>query len=175
MSDAAIVSVNASHGRPRVELRRPSDGGTPPLPPTAPTVPFQDPVTGRITDGREARRRRTVKARAKGVSTLNPERCEPWLAPHVRAGAAHGVELLGRFTDPALGALVGATADAHTVFRALLSQGAAGDAKALTEAKAWLREYRACMRELAALAGLVSGRADDDSHLFVDEPEVGAR
>lgn len=159
---AAVVAVETSHGRPRVALRRPTDGGTPALPPPAEAAPERDTTTGRFVAGNRAGRRRTIKRLARGISTLNPTAVAPWLQPSVREAIAHAVDLAERFPDPALTRLVGATADAHAVFRGLLVLGAQGDAKALAEAKAWLREYRASVRELAALAGVVASTKDDD-------------
>ncbi len=156
------VTVEVSHGRPRLALRRPTDGGTTALPDADDAGPLNDPVTGRFTDPKAAARRRWLKRRAEGVATLDPARCVSWLSPYVKDGGAYGAELLARFNDPALARLVGATADAHTVFRGLLALGAAGDPKALVEARAWLREHRACLRELSVLAGLVAEHGSND-------------
>jgi hypothetical protein len=101
-----------------------------------------------------------VKERAQGIATLDPKRCASWLRPFVEGGAAYGLDLLGRFADPALARLVGDTADARTVYRALLHLAAQGDTEALKEARAWLREHRACLSTLAALAGATPA-ADD--------------
>jgi hypothetical protein len=150
-----------SHGRARVTARRPSDGGPPALPPsdTEASAPMHDPKTGRFVPGNRAARRRQVKARAKGISTLDPNRCASWLRPFVADGASYGVELLQRFSDPVLAKLVGDTADARTVYRALLHLAAQGDTEALKEARAWLREHRACISTLAALV-----KGIDDGH-----------
>lgn len=162
-----ILTIEPSHGRPRVITRRPSDGGTPALPPESAgdTAPTRNPKTGRFVPGNRAYRRRALARRIRGVATLDPGRCQSWLTPHVREGAQYAMELAGRFTDPALTRLVGDTADAHTIYRALLALGAAGDAKALTEARAWLREHRSCLRELAALAA-VAAEAEPFIHPF---------
>lgn len=156
------IEINWSHGRPRTELRRPSDGGTGPLP--AESAPMNDPETGHFPPGNRAWKRREVKRRElvrrkRGISTLNPAACEPWLRPHVEDGAAYGLDLQARFDRPALARLIGDTADAHTIYKALLALGVRGDGKALSEARAWLREHRSCLRELAALNGMVP--ADD--------------
>ena len=156
------VEVNWSHERPRVELRRPSDGGTPPLPASVDAAPMNDPTTGRFLPGNGAARRRSLKAKQQGIATLDPARCASWLSPYVTDGAAYGMTLLARFPDPALARLVGATCDAHTMARALMALAASGDAKALGESRSWLREHRACLRELAALAGLVGAAGGDD-------------
>lgn len=214
---SAVVSIEESHGRLRTALRRPSDGGTPPLPPAASTVPpteegtvppeatptgrvgdataqsaargrrpkkpkkpkqpWQDPVTGKITDGRSAllaaRRRRLVQ-QASGVATLDSTRCESWLLPHVTDGAAYAYELLGRITDPALARLAGATADAHTMFRGMLALAASGDKKATSEARAWLREHRACLRELAVLSGLSASTTNNKDASWLQTDGDGA-
>lgn len=154
------VEVNLSHGRPRVELRRPSDGGTPPLPEPEATAPTNDAKTGRFLPGNRAHRRRLLKTKQAGIATLDPARCASWLAPSVKDGASYAMTLMSRFPDPALARLVGATADAHVMARALLQLAATGDKDSLSEARSWLREHRACLRELAALAGLVAGEKD---------------
>jgi hypothetical protein len=73
------------------------------------------------------------------------------------------MELLRRFPDPALAKLIGDTADARTVYRALLhlaAQKDGVDTDLLREARAFLREHRACLSTLSALSG--SGIAPDD-------------
>ena len=70
--NAKVVGIAWSHGRPRTELRRPSDGGTPALPETVETAAVRDPKTGQFLPGNREARRRAVKTLAKGVSTLNP-------------------------------------------------------------------------------------------------------
>ncbi len=161
------VEVNWSHGRPRVELSRPSDGGVPPIPASVESAPVNDPTTGRFVRGNRMWRRRTLKSKQAGISTLDPARCASWLSPYVKDGAAYAMTLLQRFQDPALARLVGATADASVMYRAHLGLAAAGDKDALSEARSWGREHRSCLRELAALAGLVSAAADDDEHLYL--------
>lgn len=147
------LSVELSHGRPRAAHRRPSDGGSPAMP-SVESAPMHDPVTGRFLPGNRAHRRRLVRQHRAGIATMNPETCDAWLRPFVEDGGAHAVELARRFADPALARLIGATADAHAIWRALSALGAKGDTDAMHEARGWLREYRACMRELAVLAGL---------------------
>lgn len=150
-----------SKGRARITLPRASDGGPPPLPEAADAAPLNDPVTGRFTNPTLAARRRWLKKQTKGVTTLDPKRCASWLSPHVVDGAAHGLDLLQRFPDPALSRLVGNAADAHAVYRALLHlASSAGDTEALKESRQWLKEYRACLSTLSALSG--GGHANDD-------------
>jgi hypothetical protein len=151
-----IVDIQMSHGRPRTELRRPTDGGTPALPPVENTVlaePIQD-VKGRFVKGNTAARRKRLKTKAKGIHTINPAKCESWLQPHVAAGVQHGLDLLARFTDPILAPLAGIAADSLIVYRGLIALGAQGDHIALREARAWAKEYRGYVRELCALAAL---------------------
>lgn len=167
---AAVVSVSWSHGRPRTELRRPSDGGTPALPADE-AAPFQDQKTGRFTDGKAAAARsaakrkllKEIRLQGQGIATLNPDACQPWLRPHVRDGAAYAMTLRERFPDPGLARLIGTTADAYVLYRALVALGGNGDAKSLTEARAWLKEHRACLRELAALGGMVKAAPVSDA------------
>lgn len=160
-----------SHGKRRPKAPRVlgKDAGVEPLPPseTADAAPTNDPKTGRFLPGNRAHRRRAVKEKAKGISTLNPERCQSWLSPHVRDGAAYGIELLRRFPDPALARLAGDVADSHTVYRALLALGAQGDVEALREARAWLREHRSALATLSGLASERTGSADED-RFYVD-------
>lgn len=158
------LEINYSHGRPRVELRRPSDGGTPALPEAVDAAPTHDATTGRFLPGNRAHRLRALKSKQAGIATLDPARCASWLAPSVKDGAGYAMTLMSRFPDPALARLVGATADAHVMARALLQLAATGDKDALSEARAWLREHRACLRELAALAGLVTREAPGDPY-----------
>lgn len=130
---------------------------------------MKDAATGQFIKGNQAYRRRQVKERAKGITTLDPRRCASWISPFVTNGAAHGLELLQRFADPALSRLVGNAADAHTVYRALLHLAANGDTEALKESRAWLREYRSCLSTLSALSG--DGVAADDG---ADAPWIDA-
>lgn len=161
-----------SHGRRRPKSPRVlgKDAPVKALPPaeSAETAPTNDPKTGRFLPGNRAHRRRQVKEKARGISTLNPERCQSWLSPHVRDGAVYGIELLRRFPDPALARLAGDVADAHTVYRALLALGAQGDVEALREARAWLREHRSALATLSGLAS-ESGAVADDDRFYVEE------
>lgn len=151
------VSVNWSHGRPRAELSRPADGGVPPVPLSTESTPVHAPGTTKFGKGNQAYRRRMVKRKANGIATLDPARCASWLTPFVKDGQAYAAELMGRYPDPALSRLIGACCDASVMFRALLSLAAMNDKDALGESRAWLREHRACLRELAALGSLVGG------------------
>lgn len=156
------MALEWSHGKRRPMLPRPNgnDGGVASLPSEAgESAPMQDAKTGRFVKGNRAYRRRMVKEKAKGIHTLNPARCDAWLRPFVEEGAAYGVDLLQRIAgDPVLARLAGDVADAHTVYRALLALAAKGDAEALRESRAWLREHRAA---LATLSGLVAEAAKD--------------
>lgn len=168
------MKLEWSHGKRRMTTPRPNghDGGVPALPPEPDaSAPMHDPKTGRFVKGNRGYRRRMVKAKAAGITTLNPERCDAWLRPFVEGGAAYGVELMRRVAgDPALVRFAGDVADAHTVYRALLALAAKGDMTALKEARAWLAQHRA---GLATLAGLADESSDvdkpkGDEHLFVD-------
>ncbi len=151
------IEVNWSHDRPRVELGRASHGAVSPMPLSTESTPVHEPGTTKFGKGNQAYRRRMVKRKANGIATLDPARCASWLTPFVKDGQRYAAELMGRYPDPALARLVGATCDAHTMSRALLSLAAQNDKDALGESRAWLREHRACLRELAALAGMVGG------------------
>lgn len=157
------IAVAVSHDRHRVEL------GNPQPIPAERAVPFQDARTGRIVNGREAARRsaekrrqlREIKAQGEGIATMNPETCPPWLREHVREAQPYALSLRTRFPDPALARLVGTTADAYVLYRAHAALGAKGDPRAMAEARAWLREHRASLRELAALAAVAREAADE--------------
>lgn len=161
------VAVALSKGRLRTELGNPL-----PMPAAAEAVPFTDPKTGRITDGKAAAKRsaekrkllREIREASEPIATMNPETCPVWLREHVREGAPYAMTLRERFPDPALARLVGTTVDAYVLYRAHAALGAKGDAKAMTEARAWHREHRASLRELAALAGLVKAGPPTDPH-----------
>lgn len=152
MSKSPPVTVEWSHGRPRVTSRRPSDGGPPSLPASELSGPVRDPETGRWAKGNRAWRRRVVKAHAAQLAALDPRTCAAWLRPHVEDGAEYACELAMRFSDPALARLVLDTAAARVAYNALLGLAGQGDGEALKEARAWLREHRACLTTLTALA-----------------------
>lgn len=150
------MTLEWSHGRRRPSTRT-AAGDVPALPTTPPETvqngPVRDPLTGRFLKGNGAARRRSLRAAAKGIHTLNPAACPSWIAPFARLGAAYALELAATLpAHPALGALVGDAADARAVFRGLLALAAQGDTEALKEARAWLREHRALVATIAALA-----------------------
>jgi hypothetical protein len=147
-------NLEMSHNRVRSTLRL--DEGSPL--PTEDAAPIQDAATGRFLKGNRAYRRRQLKARAEGISTLNPARVPTWLRPFVEMGSAYTVALLGMLKDrPALFALAGDVADSHVMYRALLQLALDADLKdrasMLTEARGWLREHRTGLATLSALAG----------------------
>lgn len=145
----SVPHVALSHERLRVEM-----GATPSLPDADESGPVRDPKTGRFVKGNRAWRRRQAKRTALAV--LSPRTAPVWLRPHVDDGSRYHLQLQARFPDPALSRLVADAAAAHVVSTALLSLGASGDAKALSEARSWLREHRATIRELSALASLAT-------------------
>lgn len=106
-------------------------------------------ANGQFGPNNKAAARRALKRVAKGVTTLNPDACAPWLARHVDLAARHGLDLATRVDDATLNALCGAAADALAIYRGLVTLG---DPKSLTEARGWLREYRTCLVTLAHLA-----------------------
>lgn len=164
-----------SHGKPRPKSPRllGNAEGVAPLPPAEESAPIKDPTTGRFVKGNQAHRRRQVKERAKGISTLNPERCASWMKPYVINGRDYAVDLLHRIgSDPVLARLAGDVADAHTCFRALIALAGTGDAEALREARHWLREHRSALVTLVKLAGEGGTSIDDDSHLYIDTKEA---
>lgn len=140
------ITIEQSHGRARVMVR-----DTPPLPAAHSDEGNRTPL-GKFGPGNTAAARRALKRAAKGIATLDPASCAPWLAPHVRAATEHGLMLAERFDDPVLSALCGAAADALAMFRGLMTLAAQGDEKARTEARGWARELRAFHVDLCALA-----------------------
>lgn len=162
-----------SHGkrRPKTARLAGNDEGVKQLPASDDAEPIKDKKTGRFVVGNRAYRRRVLKSKAQGITTLNPSSCAAWLRPHVEGGRSYGMELLARFPDPATARLVGDIADAHTVYRGLLAQAAQGDTEALREARAWMTAHRTALATLAGLAG-ESTSQDDDSHLYVDAKET---
>jgi hypothetical protein len=175
------VTLEWSHGKRRPTTPRPNghDGGAPALPPAPEeSAPERDATTGRFLPGNRGYRRRMVKAKAKGITTLDPSRVDAWLAPFVKDGAAYGVELMRRVQgDPALLRLAGDVADAHTVYRALLALAAKGDTEALRESRAWLREHRSALATLSSLADESKDveRPKGDEHLYVDVDAEGTK
>lgn len=162
-----------SHGKRRVKAPRVlghDDGVKPlPAPESEDAAPMKDPKTGRFVPGNRAHRRRTLKRKQDGIATLNPARCQSWLRPHVMAGTTYALKLLSRVKhDEALLELAADVADAHTMYRALMSLAAQGDADALREARQWLREHRTALATLSGLAGESTGQVDDDD-LYVEE------
>ncbi len=116
---------------------------------------MRDPKTGRFGPGNKAARLRALKVLARHIVGLNPAEVTPWLRPFVvqaNADAPRLVEQHGVAGDVALTALCTDTAAAHAVFLGLLAEGAKGDREALSLAKGWLAEHRACVRELKAEA-----------------------
>ena len=126
------------------------------------TAADHEPVTGRFTPGNRAVRRRTVKASAPIIVGLDPSKCEPWLAPFAVLAGEHAACLiteLGVDSDTLSGLAID-TAAAMAVYRGLLSLGAAGDRKALAEARAWLREARQNVITLTSLVGAQAGHGE---------------
>lgn len=158
-----------SHGKRRPKSPRllGNDTGVAPLPSSDDAEPIKDAQTGRFLPGNTAYRRRVLKGKANGITTLAPSACAAWLRPHVADGAAYGMDLLRRFPDPTLARLVGHVADAHAVYRGLLALAAMGDTDALREARAWAVEHRTALATLSGLAGETTAQPSD-AHLFVD-------
>lgn len=150
----------------RVRVR--ADGLETDLPPTPPNAgdagPDQDARTGRFVKGNAASRRRKAKALARVVG-IAPEKVAPWLRPFVADGTAYATDLIASLPvqAPELNALAMDTAAAAMVVRALFALGAAGDMKALAEARAWLKEHR---QSVIALRGLTAEtpRPETDVH-----------
>ncbi len=147
--------LEESHGKLRPTVRIDE---TPALPRTEGTDTDRDPKTGRFTKANGAARARALRAvaRERRMLGLDPEKVAPWLQPLVAHAQTYAAQLAAAVPQtPALGALAADAAIAETVFRGLLSLGAAGDgtSRVLSEARAWLREHRQALVTLAKLAG----------------------
>jgi hypothetical protein len=150
-----------SQGRTRTQNYRPDE--MPPSPSTALTAiaaPNHDPATGRFVAGNRAQRRRQIKACAKGFTTLDPSKCDPWLRPFVALAIEQATDMIEALPvqSTALSALAADVATARAVYLGLLQLGATGDPKALDESKGWLREYR---QGLLALKGMANDEASN--------------
>jgi hypothetical protein len=90
---------------------------------------------------------------------MNPATVPSWMRPHVVLGAPYTLALLAMLDGkPALHALAGDASDAHVMYRATLALGIQSEhpkerASLLSEARGWLREHRAALATLSALAG----------------------
>jgi|HubBroStandDraft_5_1064220.scaffolds.fasta_scaffold354071_2 hypothetical protein len=152
---ASGIALEQSHGKPRLTVRVDE------VPPIAPSesTPVHTPGTTRFGKGNQAWRLRQLKDRADGLSTLNPARCPSWMRPHVEQGASYIVALLGMLEKkPALHPLAGDVADAHAMYRAMVTLALAAEhvkdrMAMLSEARGWLREHRTSLATLSALAG----------------------
>jgi hypothetical protein len=151
----ASAKLEWSHGRIRPIVR--ADESTPIA--LELSGPINDERSGRFLPGNRAYRLRSLKAKAEGLATLDPNKCASWLRPFVELGRSYVVTLLSALEDKALlHPLAGDVADAHTMYRATLAlAGSTDDPKErnslMSEARGWLREHRAAFATLCALAG----------------------
>jgi hypothetical protein len=163
------MPIQRSHGEARPQNYRADE--MPPKPATEPTGADKDPHTGRFVKANRAARRRKLKALAKHLPGLDPDKCAAWLAPSARLAGEHAGRLIGELPaqTAALNALAADTAIALAVHRGLLSLGAQGDMEALAEARAWFREHRQSVLALTGLsrdeAILQRGRGDPHAEL----------
>lgn len=129
------------------------------------TAADHEPGTGRFVAGNRSARRRAVKAAAPVIVGLDPTTCDPWLAPFAKLAGEHAAAMITELgiESNTLSGLAIDTAAAMAVYRGLLSLGAAGDRKALAEARAWLREARQNVITLTSLHGKEPKR-DEDPH-----------
>ena len=158
------LALETSHGRTRSVVRV-DEGAT--LPESVESAPTNDPTTGRFLLGNRAYRRRQLRARAEGIATMNPARVPTWMRPHVEHGRPYTAALLALLDGkPALHPLAGDVADAHVMYRATLAlalEAEDGKARAalMSEARGWLREHRASLATLSAIAGDIRLPAPD--------------
>ena len=151
---AGGVALEWSHDRVRTITRTDQ---VPPLP-SVESVPMPRQESGRFAPGNRAWRLRQLKARAEGIATLDASKAPSWLRPFIEQGAAYATALLAILDGkPALAPLASDCADAHTLYRALLSLALAAEGKEqaalLAEARAWLKEHRTAIATLSKLAG----------------------
>ena len=148
-------AIEWSHGRARPVVRVDEA----PALPSDDSPPMHDGKTGRFIPGNRAYRRRQLVRRAEGIATLDPHRVPSWLKPHVKQGAGYVKALLALLEGkPALYPLAGDLGDAHVLYRATLALALGEDdpktrAALMGEARGWLREHRAALATLSALAG----------------------
>jgi len=137
------MPIERSHGEERAQNWR-VDELPPAIANTDVTAPDRDENTGRFVPGNAASRRRKLKGAAKVLVSLDPAHCDPWLRPSIELAVTHATDIIAGLPvqSAALNALAVDTATATAVYRGLLALGAQGDAKALSEARAWLREAR---------------------------------
>ncbi len=156
------MTLEWSHGKRRASARD-AAGAVPPLPASADAAAERDASTGRFLPANRAARRRTLKRVARGLHTLNPAACASWLQPTAKLAQGYAIDLAATLpAHPALLALAGDAADARAIYRGLLTLAAQGDAEALKEARAWLREHRSCLATLAGLAVELKSEAPAD-------------
>lgn len=147
-----------SHERMRTEL-----GATPPLA-QAPEQATAGEQTGeRRANGTFKKGSRTAQSRGGRASRLARRlvrrlgytrvTCPSWLRAQLPDATEQVRDLMTRYPDPALEGLI------LVVVCAQLRALASGDASSPTEARGWSREYRACLRELAALGALATPAA----------------
>ena len=168
MSEDDVKLLETSHGKerpalPRVGVRGGDVRDELPPAPTGNAAADRDARTGRFSRGNTASRRRRAKALAKALPGLDPSKCEPWLQPFARLAVDHAAQLVADLPvqSAGLNALASDAAAALGVFRALVALGSQGDRRALTEARAWLREHRQSMIALTALARDASAKRED--------------
>ena len=166
------IGLERSHGLLRTRV--PNLGLVSPPKLSAPTATDHEKVTGRFAKGNAAAKRRTVKAAAPIIVGLDPEQCEPWLAPFARLAGEHAANLVGELgiDSNILSGLAIDTAAAMAIYRGLLSLGAKGDTKALSEARAWLREAR---QNVITLASLAKGQTVPDESGLSEADKAKAR
>jgi len=122
-------------------------------------------------------RRRTLKSLARSIPWLKPEETVDWLRPFVAAAQEHAFDLayeLGEDQSASLNPLITELASARMIYQAQLSLAAAGDRKALAEARSWLKECRAhalAFEGMRRNVGKYSAHDDDFYRTVSDEVE----
>ena len=162
-----MSKTEMSHGKVRTRV---SADRLPDVPVAALTAPDRDPVTKQFVKGNTASRRRAIRRIAKQLPWLTTEGVDEWFKPYIRAAKEHSGDLLADYRDlgPVVAGLCEELALARVLTRALVAQGVRGDAKALEQARGWMREARGLALSLEACA---RGRASEGD----DEDDIAAR
>ena len=152
------MTVETSHAKRRPRTPRPGEHADAVNAVLA--APFKDASTGRFLPGNKAGRLRTLKT-VRSLVTLNPAECAVWVRPHVAHAHTEALELVtetGAEGSTSLSGFAEDAADAHAMYRALMSLALAEgtDEKtasaARSEARAWMKEHRQSLLSLRAEA-----------------------
>jgi hypothetical protein len=133
-------------------------------------APLRDPTTGKFVHGNQAGKLRGLKL-VRSLVTLNPAECAAWVRPFVEVALDEVVQLVqeaGAEASTSLQGFAEDAADAHAMYRALMSialdekSDAKTAADARQEARAWMKEHRQSLLSLRAEARAGTPRSNGD-------------